>query len=497
MGCEKEIRATSYPKAQLKSEPSAVANIGVVGVTLAITLAMSQLATIVLAKILGPGDFGLYAICLVFINLLIFVSIFGLDSAVIHRQTDIDKAIETASTLRFILSLLLAALLFVLAPLIAETIGSQELVTPLQVSGIAIIIAAFGFETLVRLSKGLLFKSVSITRIVNIATWSVTALVLAYLGFKFWSLLFAYIAGLVATAVALWIIRPWKIRYRVDRPIAQELVRYGTFPLGAGLLTLLVWNVDKLAVGAILGSSAIVGSYYIAISYGTIIPSLFTGITSTVLFPTFSKIQTDLTGLREKYLKALKYLSYISIPAGVGLAVISRTFILRILGPDWSAAVAPLAIFSVVGILGSLTSPASSVFLATGNQYRMFRQNLVMGVFFFVLLVPAIFYWELVGVAVLFLLAAIGSLVWVFLMAADILQFSLADELRMLTVPVAASAIMAVVAFGVGTLMGTTLLSLGSQIVIAIPLYFACVFIMTRGEIVKEAKGLLASARRK
>jgi hypothetical protein len=116
---------------------------------------------------------------------------------------------------------------------------------------------------------------------------------------------------------------------------------------------------------------------------------------------------------------------------------------------------------------------------------------------YFVFLVPAIFYWELVGVAALFLFGAIASLVWVLLMVAEILRFSLADELRMLIVPMAASATMAAVTFGVGTLMGATMQSLGIQIMVAIPTYFACVFLITKGEIVKEAKDLLASARRK
>jgi O-antigen/teichoic acid export membrane protein len=215
------------------------------------------------------------------------------------------------------------------------------------------------------------------------------------------------------------------------------------------------------------------------------------------MFPTFSKIQTDLAGLRERYLKVLKYLSHISIPAGVGLAVVSRTFVLGVLGSDWSAAVAPLEIFSVVGILGSLTSPAASIFLATGNPDKMFRQTWVTSAMYFVFLVPAIFYWELVGVAALFLFGAIASLVWVLLMVAEILRFSLADELRMLIVPVAASAIMAVLTFGVGILMGSTMLSLGIQVMVAIPAYFVCVFLMTKGEIVREVKALLASARSK
>ena len=495
--CEREIRATKYPEAHLNEGTSTVAHIRVVGITLIIILAVSQLAMIVLARILGPGDFGTYAVCVVFINLLATASTFGLDSAVIHRQRDTDTAVESAAAIRFILSLIFAGLLFLAAPFIARVVGTHVLVAPLQVSGIAVIAAAFGFDASIRLLKDLQFKSVSLVRATNTAVWTATSLGLAYLGFRFWSLLAAYIAGQIAIAAVLWVIRPWKLPRKIDPGIARELLRYGVFPLGTGLLAFLVWNVDKLAVGAVLGSSALLGAYYVAFSYGMIIPNLFTGVTSTVMFPTFSKIQTDLAGLRERYLKTLKYIGYISIPAGVGLAVVSRTFVLGVLGSAWSEAVIPLAMFAVVGIVSSLTSPAGSIFLATGHPNRLFRQTLVMSVPYFVFLVPAIYYFKLVGVAGLFLLDSLGSLIWVLMMVADILQFSLLDELKMLTVPAGASAAMAAITFAIGHFLGPSMLSVAIQVFIAIPVYFSCVVIMTEGKFVIEAKDLLASARRK
>ena len=61
--CEREIRALKHHEAHLNERTNTVANIRVVGITLIIVLAINQLAMIVLARILGPGDFGTYAIC--------------------------------------------------------------------------------------------------------------------------------------------------------------------------------------------------------------------------------------------------------------------------------------------------------------------------------------------------------------------------------------------------------------------------------------------------
>jgi PST family polysaccharide transporter/lipopolysaccharide exporter len=273
------------------------------------------------------------------------------------------------------------------------------------------------------------------------------------------------------------------------------MLRYGAFSMGTGLVALMIVNFDKLAVGAVLGSPVLVGAYYVAFSYGMTVPNLFTGVVTTVMFPTFSKMRNDLTMLRSKYLKALKYLSYISIPTGVGLAVVSKPFVLSVLGSEWSDAVVPLAILSVFGILSSLSVPAGCVFLATGNPHRMFRQTWAMAVPFFVFLIPAVYYWKLVGVAILFVLIGLVSTIWVFRMVADILKFSLITELRMLYVPIIASIAMVALSLGVGSLMEVSLLSLVAQTAVGILTYVVCIYLLTKGEVVKEVKDLLASAR--
>lgn len=451
---------------------------------------------IVLARVLDPADFGLYAVCLVIINILTYVSILGLDSAAIYRQVDLDETIESATFLRFCLSMVISVVLVILAPVITEIVGSNILLDPLRFASLAIIVATFGFETSVRLTKDLRFKSVSVVKATNTVVWSVTALVLAYQGLKYWSLLVALVAGMIASAIVLWKIRPWRIVHKLDTKIAREILRYGSFSMGTGLVALMIVNFDKLAVSAVLGSPALVGAYYIAFTYGMTVPNLFTGVVGTVMFPTFSRMQNDLETLKSRYLTSLKYMSYVSIPAGVGLAVVSKPFVLKVLGSEWSDAVIPLAILSGFGILSSLSVPAGCVFLATNNPHRMFRQTCVIAVPFFVCLIPTIYYWKLDGVACLFFLTGLVSTIWVFLMVADILKFSLLIELRMLYVPIIASAAMATLTSGVGFLMGVSLLSLVTQTVVAILIYVVSIYLLTEGEVIREVKELLASARR-
>jgi len=486
------INTHTHILAFVKHSSDAISNMKVVGVAQIVVVTLNQIATLIVARVLVPNDFGIYAACLVFINMAGFLSTFGLDAALINRQAGVERAFETASTVRFVLACLAALIFFVASPWVADLMRLPDLLDPLRVSSLAFVISALGFESSTRLSKNLQFIPLSVTKIVNSVAWSVGALVLAYLGWGKWSLIFAYFVGTMSMIAALWFFQPWKIRHRLDARLLRELLRYGVFVAGTGVFAFLVWNLDKIAVGAVLADSALLGVYWIAVNYGTIIPNLFTGVVTGVLFPTFSSVQQDKEKVRRSYLLALKYLGYISIPIGVGLAATSETLIRILFGPQWIQAATPMALFSIVGILGSLTSPAGSVFLATGNPHKMFVQTVGTAIPFLVFLVPAVYYGGLVGVALLFFATALAALIWVFLMVSEILHFSTLKEFRALLAPLGASIGIVAVCIVVRIELGVTLLALVTEVALAVAAYALLISLFTKGQAIRDVRGLLS-----
>ncbi len=95
-----------------------------------------------------------------------------------------------------------------------------------------------------------------------------------------------------------------------------------------------------------------------------------TSIITKVLFPAFSRIQTDNQRIQEAYLKIITYVSIISFPALALLFIIAPEFVKVVFGERWIEAVVPLRILCPAGALMSIGAAVGSVFLAKGRSAR-------------------------------------------------------------------------------------------------------------------------------
>jgi len=474
----------------LSRAPRTLASIGIVGITQVFTIILYQVVMVLLARALTPNDFGTYALCLVFINLATTTSMFGLDAAVIYRQSAVEEAFRTAATMRTAFAVVAATLFFLLSAPLARFLESDELIWAFRVASLTFVVSAIGFESSTRLSKSLRFRSLSITKITYQVVWSASALALAYLGWHFWSMLYAYFIGTAAMLLALWHFQPWKIRFEINSGVARELLRYGVFSMGSAILAFLVWNMDKIVIERYLDTS-LLGIYWIAFTYGIVSPSIFTNVVNSVMFPTLSGLQDDKEALKIRYSLTLKYLAYVSIPIGVGLAATSNTFVTALFGSEWKQAAIPLSVFSIVGILSCLNSPAVNIFLSTGRARTMFAISLVVTVPFLMLAIPSVVYGGMTGMALLFLAMMIAVFFWGYSKVAGILSFQRIAELSMLAKPAISSLIMACVCLLLAGFFGTSLLSLVLQVAFGVAAYVACMTALTRNQFIREAKELV------
>jgi O-antigen/teichoic acid export membrane protein len=248
-----------------------------------------------------------------------------------------------------------------------------------------------------------------------------------------------------------------------------------------------------VAIGKILGSD-LLGVYWIAFQYGTQPTLLITTVMIAVIFPTYANISGDINALREKHRRVLRYLALASFPIGVGLASVSPSFIISLFGSQWSGAVAPLSLLCIFGIMFSVTSTSGSVFMSTNNARQMFKQNIVMIIPFVVLLLPAVKYFGLTGVALLFVGVIFVQLLWTTKSVSRILSYAPLEDLRLIyAIPVAASTAMGLVVVAVWLILGTSIITLAVQIPVGFAVYGAVVIAATKGEIIQEMRSILGT----
>jgi PST family polysaccharide transporter len=220
-----------------------------------------------------------------------------------------------------------------------------------------------------------------------------------------------------------------------------------------------------------------------------------------VTFPVYAKLRDDPPALRSAFLATLRYLSLLTVPAGVGLAVLGEPFVKVFFGERWLAAVPAMQALAVAGCLRSLGSHAGDVYKATGRPDILVK----LGIARAVILVPAMIWaarYGIIGVAIAQIaVTGVSTIVNLFI-AGKMLSASIWSLLAEFRAAAAGSLLMGVVLYfliyflnntDAGQLNGALTLLL--MIAVGVIIYAASIFVFSR-EALLQAWTLVVASRR-
>lgn len=372
-------------------------------------------ATIVLARILGPKDFGLFALAFVAIDALGLFKSMGFDSALIQRKDEVEKAANTAFFIIPLLGIVLYLILSISAPWIGKFMNNMSVISVIRALGIIFIISCFGRVPAALMEKRMQFRQISIIEISTVIVYSVSAVVFALFKFGVWSLVYAYILKTLNQNILTFIYSKWRPKLEFDKKIALEMFHFGKFVFLGAIVWFLKMNLDNLLVGKFLGVAAL-GLYAIAFNIANFGADYFGNKVARVIFPTYSKLQSDLYDLKSATLKTLKYISIIAIPFSIALFLLSGEFLRFFYGERWIGATNVLRILAFAGIFNTLPAGMSVAFLACGKPKLGFWITTFQVAIFFIFIYPMAKLFGINGVGVVVTLsgfiAFIITLIW-------------------------------------------------------------------------------------
>jgi O-antigen/teichoic acid export membrane protein len=165
------------------------------------------------------------------------------------------------------------------------------------------------------------------------------------------------------------------------------LLSYGKHVITASITIFLISIIDITVIGRILGSEEL-GYYSLAIGVSSFFTSQISVMLSQVMFPVYSKMQEDLSKMAQAYLKTLKYLSFVTFPAAIGIISVSWYFIKIVYGDKWLPAATILNLLCLYGLNRSMISITQNLFLASGNPKTMSKINFLQLSFMAILIYP-------------------------------------------------------------------------------------------------------------
>jgi O-antigen/teichoic acid export membrane protein len=366
------------------------------------TQLISWCVTLIVARLLAPEDYGLFAMATVYIGVAQLVSEAGLMPVIIQPAT-LDRGVASKiGGLAIVVGLAVCLISVALAIPISWFFREPR---------VQVVIMVLSFNFVLRgvqvLPRGLLLRDLDFRRIAwldaaEAAGAAAATIALAMAGFGYWSLVGGAMLSLaVGTFIALRM-RPHAIAFQLNDPALKAPMLMGRHVLVSQMAWYVYSNADFAVVGRWLGKAAL-GTYGLAWTFAMVPVDRFTTLVGRVAAPVLSAVQKDNVALRRYICGLTEGLALVTLPACIGLALVADVLVRALLVPAWNGVIVPLRILALYAAVRCVTSVLSQVLIFTGNARRNMQISIVAAVS---LTAGFIFasQWGLVGVATVWLI---------------------------------------------------------------------------------------------
>ncbi len=338
--------------------------------------AASFVSLMIMARLLGPADYGLIGMVTAVTGVLALFRDFGLSSAAIQRPTLSDDESSTLFWINLLIGAGLTLLGVALAPAIAAFYHDRRLIAVTMVMAASFLFNAAGIQHGAHLQREMRFTALSIIYTTGAMVSATVGIGAALAGFGYWSLVALNVTSPLVITVGCWVATRWipKLPRRL-RSIRSMLGFGGTLTLN-GLVAYVAYNLEKILLGRFWGPAAlgIYGRSYNLINLPT---SNLNSAAGEVTFSALSRLQAEPARLRNYFLKAYSLVLALTLPVTVAFALFPGDVIQFVLGPKWSAAAPILRVLAPTIVIFAVINPLGWLMYSVGLVKRSLKIALV------------------------------------------------------------------------------------------------------------------------
>ena len=324
--------------------------------------------SIVLARMLSPSEIGVFSMTIVFVNIAHIFRDFGVGTYLQREPELTPEKMRAATGVMFTTSWIIAAALYLASPWISRWFKEPAMVPVMKVLAIGFLFIPFGSITHSLLTREFAAGKQAIVNVVGTATFTVTCLGLAYLGFGTMSMAWANLANIIACAIAYAPLRPKNLPWMPSFRHWRNVLHFGVGTLLSNCLGSINNAVPDILLGK-LGSATLVGLF----SRASSTVSIFGYIAgSTVTYGSVSYIsQAHHRGepLGPLLNKATALVTAVGWPALALTYVFGNEIVMTLYGEKWLPAVPAINALVIAGIVGMMFNYTSIALTAIGRPY--------------------------------------------------------------------------------------------------------------------------------
>lgn len=295
---------------------------------------MTFIASIILARLLGPAEFGLIGMISVFLGIGISIVDSGLSSSLIRTKNADNSDYTTVFYLNIFTSFLVYGVFYLCAPFIAQFYEQSVLTNIIRLYCCSFVISAFSAVQLAQLNKNMQFRKIMLFNIPGSVIGVIVGVSLGYLGYGVWSIVWMFLSTQIIQSVMLWTLSKWKPINEFSFEKMKYHFGFGYKLMLSGLLNTIFTNIYNIIIGKFYTAQSL-GYYERARTFNEYPVITITGIISKVTYPLLAQIQDEKEKISDIYKQVLQMSFFVTAPLMLGAAALAYPLFELILGKVW------------------------------------------------------------------------------------------------------------------------------------------------------------------
>ena len=437
---------------------------------------ISPITQMVLARLLAPEAFGMVATVTMVVNFADMFADAGFKKYLVQHEFkgkgDFHRSAHVAFWTNLGVSIVIWSLVAVFRDPLAAFVGNPSLGFPLMVACLSLPLTSFSSIQTSVFHRKLDFKSLLPARLVSTGLNFIMTLVLAFLGFSYWSLIIGTLIGNLVNAVVLTIMSEWKPRLFYSLRLLKEMLSFSSWTLLESFTIWLSTWAGTFIVGNMLTPTEL-GYYRTPVTFVSGCFNIITNATTPILFTSLSRLQTDRTGYLSYFYKFQFTIGLFLIPLSAGIFAFREPLVLLLLGDQWMESTLMFGLYGLVqGPMILLSHYSSEMYRSLGKP----RVSTLAQVVFLICMVPIMTFAASQGFDAVVIGDALSRVILIAInqiIPYFVIGISFIGTLRALKEPIAATLVMSAFAYLTYGFASGSWLGIAADIVGCIVIYFA------------------------
>ena len=334
-------------------------------------------STLVLARLLTPGQVGVYSVCAAFGAMAAILRDFGVSEYLIQERELTRAKIRAAMGVALLTAWSLGALVFAARQPLAQYFAEPGVAQVLAVTTLHFLILPLSSPAFALMNRELAFRELFFVQTACNMAHAATAVTLAWTGHGFMSLAWAPVVSVVVQTLLLAWRRPAQTFVMPALREARAVLRFGAAYMSSRTIETIAQNVHEPVIAKAFGFPAL-GLFSRAVGLVEMFRNNVADAITRVATPAFASEHRAGRPVAQALLRTVTIFSALSWPFFGFVALAAHEIIAVLLGPQWLAA-APLAsMLAVAAWPAGLYEFVPQMLSATGHVRRRLQVSVAV-----------------------------------------------------------------------------------------------------------------------